>query len=738
MSSLPPSSSSNSLSQHHPLSGIAKTLGTELLHKIQTSKILLVGSGGIGCELLKNLALSGFRHVQVIDLDTIDVSNLNRQFLFRSQHVGQPKCEVACHVVSESMIPPLLYPTEHQQEKDDDAAQYIAHHGNVCDNTKFHVQFVSQFDVVLNALDNVAARRRVNRLCLAAQVPLVEAGTTGYLGQVNVIDKASRVACYECTSKETAKVYPICTIRSTPSMPVHTIVWAKELYKLLFGEKVEDSMLYEAQGSANQNDNGENGNHTTTNGGTNAAKSVASAAITPDKNTEESGVTEPSTYMASIVELRKIIHQTSPSNGNQQQIYQLVRDALVGLYVDEIQKQLQMGRYKAALKTPAPLNMEWIEQGTSVETIPPTRTAKYKSTDVWSPTECIAEFTSCLVQATTPVDNQEPLFLPSFDKDDALAMRFVTAASNLRNHVFDISPIQSLYSAKGIAGNIIPAIATTNAICAGLQVLQVFHILRAQLDHDGAKAGHVAETCRYINCVRTPFRNGLYLSATPLEKPNPKCFVCRNATLALSLTTTHWTLQDLLTKVLKHELGFEQPTLMIEGDMIWEEGEGADSAFYTPNLSKLLPLLPSGGIQHGTVIRVEDFSQELEVDVCFHHVDTWPENVDEDEAARENIRGNDEHLFIVGGDKPIVAATSEVAAATAPATTNGGGTEQNDDDDDIVEVLAEGEVDGKMGSNESGKPRARKRSRESDDGDDAERSKKVANLKEDHDVIEID
>ena len=184
-----------STENNHALSGVEKTVGKDLMKAIQDSKILLVGSGGIGCELLKNLALSGFRRVETIDLDTIDVSNLNRQFLFRSQHVGMPKCTVACQVAA-NMAPPQ------------DTVEYIAHHGNVCDNDKFNVQYVSQFNLVLNALDNVVARRRVNRLCLAAGVPLIEAGTTGYLGQVKVIDKASNVACYECVTQETAKGIP--------------------------------------------------------------------------------------------------------------------------------------------------------------------------------------------------------------------------------------------------------------------------------------------------------------------------------------------------------------------------------------------------------------------------------------------------------------------------------------------------------------------------------------------------
>ena len=62
------------------------------------------------------------------------------------------------------------------------SARIVAHHANVKE-PQFDVRFFERFAVVLNGLDNLEARRHVNRLCLAAGVPLVESGTAGYLGQ---------------------------------------------------------------------------------------------------------------------------------------------------------------------------------------------------------------------------------------------------------------------------------------------------------------------------------------------------------------------------------------------------------------------------------------------------------------------------------------------------------------------------------------------------------------------------
>lgn len=194
-------------------------LGKEFVAALALKKVLVVGAGGIGCELLKDLVLSGILQITVIDLDTIDLSNLNRQFLFQKQHINLSKAKTARETV-------LKF------NKD---AQITAHHASIFD-PQFDISFFKSFDLVLNALDNLAARRYVNKMCLAANKPLIESGTAGYLGQVSAHLKGV-TSCYDCTPKETErKTYPVCTIRSTPSAPIHCIVWGKSfLFSNLFG-----------------------------------------------------------------------------------------------------------------------------------------------------------------------------------------------------------------------------------------------------------------------------------------------------------------------------------------------------------------------------------------------------------------------------------------------------------------------------------------------------------------------
>jgi ubiquitin-like 1-activating enzyme E1 B len=101
-----------------------------------------------------------------------------------------------------------------------------AHLGNITDTEKFGVEFFRQFDVVMNGLDNLHARRHVNIMCLTVNIPLIETGTAGYLGQTKLI-RPGISECYDCIPLEPPKTFPVCTIRSTPSAPIHCVVWAK-------------------------------------------------------------------------------------------------------------------------------------------------------------------------------------------------------------------------------------------------------------------------------------------------------------------------------------------------------------------------------------------------------------------------------------------------------------------------------------------------------------------------------
>mmetsp|Transcript_10799 Transcript_10799/g.15229 ORF Transcript_10799/g.15229 Transcript_10799/m.15229 type:complete len:698 (-) Transcript_10799:169-2262(-) len=635
---------------------LEKTLSPNLLAKVRSSRILLVGSGGIGCELLKNLALSGFNHVEVIDLDTIDVSNLNRQFLFRGKHVGMPKCQVACEVSSAMAIDILNETISENKLPVKKKAIFKAHHGNICDNTRFNVPFLKSFDLVLNALDNVTARRRVNRLCLAASIPLVEAGTTGYLGQVTVIDKASEVECYECASKPTRKVYPICTIRSTPSQPVHCIVWAKELYKLIFGDKIEESMLFE--------DDSLNGGST---------KDTSEDEKNEDK---EMNSEIRSTYMYLVNDIRDMIF--AKSGIVHEKITEKVGELLTALFSTEIIKQLAMDRYKTSQKVPVPISPSDIITAVNQNPlIPPTKTKGYKHTDVWSIEECAAELLSCLIDAHATLQTGN-IVVPEFDKDDTMSMRFVTAATNLRSQVFSIEPLQSYYTAKGIAGNIIPAIATTNAIVAGLQVLQTFSILKNIVE---GKHGVLKESCKYTYCLRDKTRKGYFLQPTTLPDPNPKCFVCRNASVDVILDVNKWNFQKFLDIIVKERLGFMEPSIMIGESIVHEEGDGADDDSYQINLSKKLVDLPAGGIKHGTIVKIEDFTQDLEIDLNVSHNDEWQKEEGSDgDKGNDSFDGEWEKEFIIGDDKSVLIKKPSL-------DENGGKVESKIKDDDEIDII---------------------------------------------------
>ncbi|XP_053377136.1 NEDD8-activating enzyme E1 catalytic subunit-like [Mercenaria mercenaria] len=202
---------------------------SETLGFLQEScKLLIIGAGGLGCELLKDLALLGFKNIDIIDMDTIDVSNLNRQFLFRAKDVGRPKAEVAADFIN-TRIP---------------GANITPHYAKIQD---YDESFYSGFHIVVCGLDSIVARRWINGMLVSLLqyedgvlkqetiIPMVDGGTEGFKGNARVI-LPGMTACVECTLDlyPPQVNFPLCTIAHTPRLPEHCIeyvrilLWPKE------------------------------------------------------------------------------------------------------------------------------------------------------------------------------------------------------------------------------------------------------------------------------------------------------------------------------------------------------------------------------------------------------------------------------------------------------------------------------------------------------------------------------
>ncbi|XP_042209530.1 SUMO-activating enzyme subunit 2-like isoform X2 [Homarus americanus] len=608
-----------------------------LRNSIKSCKLLVVGAGGIGCELLKNLVLTGFEEIEVIDLDTIDVSNLNRQFLFHKQHVGRSKSEVA----RESAL------------RFNPKAKITAYHDTITKST-YGVPFYQKFTVVMNALDNRAARNHVNRMCLAAGVPLVESGTAGYLGQVTVIQKGL-TECYECQPKPTQKTFPGCTIRNTPSEPIHCIVWAKHLFNQLFGEADPDEDV--SPDSADPEQVGE------------AGQSALDDAANDTGNVER-------------VSTRG---WATSHDYNSKKLFSK-------LFSDDIQYLLSMDKLWEKRRRPTPLDWDKIQDKDVIED----GEGLIQDQRPWTITECRDIFNTSvgnLYERLQILDDDTLVW----DKDDKDSMDFVTACSNIRAHIFGIQQ-KTRFDVKSMAGNIVPAIATTNAIIAGLIVLEAMKILQGKI-----------EECKTVYLNRKPNPRKRLLVPCVLDKPNPKCYVCsEKPELCVRLNIEKTTVRTLEDKILKSALNMVAPDVEIsdgKGTILISSEEGETEA----NSDKMLKEF---NVVDGTRLNCDDFLQNYTLMVNLIHSDKLEDGVEFE------VIGNPDELK-KAQEEQAKMDTDAGDSSNGPAGAGASSAVPSDDENDLV--CLDDEQDAakkrKIEEDEERKPAKKLRSATPDDDD---------------------
>jgi len=506
--------------------GQVAVFGRQFQKKLGDMRYFVVGAGAIGCELLKNFSMMGVGagekgQVFVTDMDLIEKSNLNRQFLFRPWDVQKPKSRTAAQAVK--VMNPKMNITSFENRVGPETERF------------FDDDFFNKLDGVANALDNVEARVYMDRRCVFYNKSLLESGTLGTKGNVQVIIP-KLTESYSSSQDPPEKSIPICTLKNFPNAIEHTLQWARDMFEGLFRQSAESAALYLMDPKFMER----------------TLKLAGSQPLETLESVKRALVDERPSDLQQCVNWARLHWQ--------EQYHNQIKQLLFNFPSDQLTSSGQPF-WSGPKRCPHPLNFD-VSNDVHIDYV---MAAANLKADIYNIPQCRdrqmivemvgkcdvpefvprsgvriavsdAEAAAAANSATMDEDRLTQIqgeLPPSgscgglkirpldFEKDDDsnFHMDFIVASSNLRAENYDI-PSADRHKSKLIAGKIIPAIATTTSVVSGLVCIELIKLAQGHTKMDFFKNG-------FIN-LALPF----FAFSEPIAAPKYKYY------------STEWTLWD--------------------------------------------------------------------------------------------------------------------------------------------------------------------------------------------------